>query len=407
MIKNCTTLFRLRYSRFINFAQKNGILTQTNKRLWFIDAARSIAIIMMLQGHFISLTFEDYDIMRGAISTDGTSGNIFFDAWFFLRGLTAPLFFFIVGVVFVYLLLGETTLSYFRQKRVRKGFQRALMVILWGYIIQLNWKNLDYYLSGRINVRFYGFHVLQSIGVGILSLLVFYAIYLLIKRIRFSILLFAGGLLIFTLYPLIDSFGSNYLPSAAPEIIQNAIHGPNSFFPIFPWLGFVLFGGCVGALLREMGSKVRDKWFPLKFILCALLAGLGALGVLYFVNLWCMGGLELFKTLSCYAKLAEVILVIGLLMYLERYSKDRNTLFLRMGQNTLIIYILHVIVLYGALIGIGLKTYYKDALNASQTILGAIAFILFFALLTKIQPFVIRALKSIIRQLISKRSKAD
>ncbi|MGY8926338.1 MAG: hypothetical protein ACKVJC_03480, partial [Flavobacteriales bacterium] len=133
----------------------------------------------------------------------------------------------------------------------------------------------------------------------------------------------------------------------------------------------------------------------------------GALVALYFVNRWCMGGLGLFNTLSYYAKLAEVILIIGFLMYLERYSKDRNTLFLRMGQNTLIIYILHVIVLYGALIGIGLKTYYEDELNTSQTILGAIAFILFFALLTKIQPFVIRALKSIIRKLISKRSKAD
>ena len=98
MIKNCTTSFRLRYSRFINFAQKNGILTQTNKRLWFIDAARSIAIIMMLQGHFISLTLEDYTEKAAGISLNGTSGNLLFDAWFFLRGLTAPLFFFIVGV---------------------------------------------------------------------------------------------------------------------------------------------------------------------------------------------------------------------------------------------------------------------------------------------------------------------
>ena len=56
-------------------------------------------------------------------------------------------------------------------------------------------------------------------------------------------------------------------------------------------------------------------------------------------------------------------------------------------------------------IGIGLKTYYEDALTPTQTILGAIVFILFFALLSKIQPAIIRLVKSIPIRLIQKKSE--
>jgi hypothetical protein len=78
-----------------------------------------------------------------------------------------------------------------------------------------------------------------------------------------------------------------------------------------------------------------------------------------------------------------------------------------MGQNTLTIYILHVIALYGAVIGIGIKTYYEDKLSTPEAILGAVAFILFFALLSKAQPKVVGAVKSIPKRLLKKRQKDD
>ena len=69
----------------------------------------------MLQGHFISMTFKDYRPMKSDLSTLGTSGNLIFDWWCELRGYTAPLFFTITGLVFVYLLTGNKSDSFWKQ----------------------------------------------------------------------------------------------------------------------------------------------------------------------------------------------------------------------------------------------------------------------------------------------------
>jgi len=67
------------------------------ERLKFIDMARSIAILLMLEGHFIGCTLANQDYYHNSQSP------IYF-AWNFVRGFTAPMFFTVTGLVFVYLL---------------------------------------------------------------------------------------------------------------------------------------------------------------------------------------------------------------------------------------------------------------------------------------------------------------
>ena len=66
------------------------------KRLYFIDAIRAFAILMMLQGHFIdtllAIEYRDPD-------------NIAYSTWLYFRGITAPVFFTISGLIFTYLLI--------------------------------------------------------------------------------------------------------------------------------------------------------------------------------------------------------------------------------------------------------------------------------------------------------------
>ena len=65
-------------------------------RLFFIDAVRAFAILMMLQGHFI-------DTLLNPIYRD--ESNMMYHIWSYSRGITAPTFFTISGLVFLYLLL--------------------------------------------------------------------------------------------------------------------------------------------------------------------------------------------------------------------------------------------------------------------------------------------------------------
>ncbi|MGB5369306.1 MAG: heparan-alpha-glucosaminide N-acetyltransferase domain-containing protein, partial [Flavobacteriaceae bacterium] len=58
---------------------------ENNKaRLYFIDAMRAWAILMMLQGHFID------GLLDNAFRDDQ---NMAFSIWKYFRGITAPVFF--------------------------------------------------------------------------------------------------------------------------------------------------------------------------------------------------------------------------------------------------------------------------------------------------------------------------
>ena len=142
-----------------------GIELEKKPRLKFIDMARSMAIILMLEGHFTG----------AALSNDyRKSEYLLYNFWHNLHGLTSPLFFTVTGLIFVYLLSANNEINYFENIRVKKGFKRVRQLIFWGYLIQLNLWSIckSVYYGSEFHLEwFYAFHVLQSIGVGIFFLL--------------------------------------------------------------------------------------------------------------------------------------------------------------------------------------------------------------------------------------------
>ena len=80
-------------------------------RLFFLDAVRAFAILMMLQGHFI-------DSLLNPIYRD--TSNTIYNIWAYFRGITAPTFFTITGLVFVFLLLKAKEKGA-EQERIKKG----------------------------------------------------------------------------------------------------------------------------------------------------------------------------------------------------------------------------------------------------------------------------------------------
>ena len=121
------------------------------QRLMFIDLARSVAILLMLEGHFV-----DDSLMEIYRDLD----NPVYATWLFIRGFTAPVFLTVTGIVFVYLLLNSRAESFRSNIRIRKGYKRVVELIFWGFVLQ-----------------YYAFHVLQCIGVGIFVILGLYGLY--------------------------------------------------------------------------------------------------------------------------------------------------------------------------------------------------------------------------------------
>ncbi len=315
----------------------------------------------------------------------GGSGNVFFDYWFLLRGFTAPLFFTITGVVFTFLLLREKEKPFWQQVRVRKGLKRGAQVMLLGYLLQLNYRNLDYYLQGHINSSFYAFHVLPSIGLSLFALIGLYALSRAFRKLPMYVLLFGTAAVIIGVTPVIEAMKDNYYPSWAPQIIQNMINGPKSVFPIFPWFGYVMLGGCVGALLQEHKEILKEKWTPLKYALIGIGLCLFIMEAVDWFHAFFHPEISFRSIGRRFGFFAIALGVLVGMLYLERTGKLRIPFFVEMGKNTLNIYIIHSMILYGSFIGIGIKTYLNKSISFPQAVLGAILFILFFGVMTYFQ----------------------
>ncbi|WP_235817821.1 heparan-alpha-glucosaminide N-acetyltransferase domain-containing protein [Formosa haliotis] len=216
-----------------------------NNRLYFLDAVRAFAILMMLQGHFIDgLLNPVYK------STAYTAFNI----WSELRGNTAPLFFTITGLVIMYIL--QTAQAKGKASfRIHKSLKRGLSLIVIGYALRIPF---FHWLNGHFNSYFLIIDVLQIIGVSLLLLTgLFYV--LKSKTTLLSIVLTVVGTLIFISEPL---YRNLTLPQI-PDVFVNYLTKENgSVFTIFPWFGYVAYGAVLGNIflntkLKPILNKLR------------------------------------------------------------------------------------------------------------------------------------------------------
>jgi uncharacterized membrane protein len=350
-------------------------------RLKFIDMARTIAILLMLEGHFVddslALIYRDPD-------------NAIFSTWLYIRGFTAATFLTVTGLIFVYLLLKNQEAGYFQNIRIRKGFKRVIELFFWGFVVQ-----------------YYAFHVLECIAMGILTILVIYGLYKLIKVIPLWIYFLVAGIAVFYTYNYIRVLPDDvYWPHGAPKFIQNAFHGPrnSSIFPVVPWLGFTMFGAMIGALLHDLNKIVHRWYFPLFFFLFGGLSFFFPKDILFGIDRLMIALFD-FKTQFVYIdwiflKLGMVIMILGGLIIIDqrfgKYISDKS-LFIKVGQNTLTIYVLHMMVLYGSLIGIGVNDFYHKKLGPWEVTIGAILFLSFFIILIKYIDQIRKALEFILK----------
>jgi len=360
---------------------------QENKRLLFIDMARSIAILLMLEGHFISWLFENHHSMANAFNIRGTSGNIFFDIWHFIRGHTAPMFFTVTGIVFVFLLIDNKKIR--DNIRVKKGFKRAIELILWGYLLQMNILSIPQYIIGDFSSYSVAFHVLQSIGMGILVLLLLYILHRLLKIGNLALYYFLGATTILLFYPYIKSIPTGeFFPEHAPAIIQNMFKGPRSVFPIIPWMAFTLYGGMIGAIIKKYKHKIKSNLSILFFVAVGLILAFFSAYICQLVDILARtlkmnANFDFVSTYWFYARLGVVLCILGLLIFIEKMLVIKPNLFLKIGQNTLPIFIVHMIILYGCLFGVGLKTIIGRQLNGIESVIGAALFIAFFVVMIR------------------------
>ena len=408
----------------------------------------------MLEGHFMAVVLhEDYR----------DSSNWIYHYWQYLRCITAPLFFTISGIVFTYLLT-QHSVPFFQNIRVKKGFFRFLKLLFWGYFLLINFQLI---LKGKWSDYFIIFHVLQCIGVSIFLIICLYGIQKIIRFIPLGLLFALSGLSIFILSPTMHSLEFSNVPQFVENIFvqstKNIIY--KSMFPIFPWVGFALFGAAIGAFIRKNPEQVYTNWFslsligigiafnfihehfmhvwelilsPLKLIpfedtgyqLTLLGRSLFVVGVIiligkhkialknfwnkhfqkmngwvfpaFFINLsiafFFLSYFNVGEMTITFNRLFQFFLFVSIVWSISKLVNWNMDLFIKIGQNTLSIFIIHAIILFGGITGFGLNKFLFHQLGIWPAMVATTIFVLIFvyyvkyleeieAFLAKINPF--------------------
>lgn len=353
---------------------KDQINTMQDKpRLYFIDMARTCAILLMLEGHFV------YDTLDPIWANPTYPA---YNIWAFIRGFTSPTFLTVTGMIFTYLLLGNEHTKFGENLRIRKGFKRVAELLFWGYVLQAD-----------------TFHVLQCIAFGILTIILIYGLYRVVRVIPLWIYYFIAGILLFYSFTVLEKLDTNYWPINAPSFIQNMFYSPTSIFPITPNMGYTMFGAMLGTFLFRYKTQIKNNGVILGSALIGLLVFFGIKSFFKWFH-----SIELFQQTNIhrmywlFENLGMVVIVLATLLAFETYviSIKKNNLFLKIGQNTLSIFVIHIILLYGKIFGIGINSFLHKNLGPWEIIPYTLGFWLIFIIFIYYIDFIRQKLKFIL-----------
>jgi len=341
------------------------------ERILFIDVLRAFAVIMMVQGHTIDVFLrKDY---RDDV-------YVLYYVWNFMRGLTAPIFMFSAGTIFSYLFKAKNK-PFSENPRAKKGIKRFFILLFFGYLLRYPDRAIVYFHTIKPEQwkTFFAIDVLQLIGFSILALVFLEYIS---EKYKLNIYkVFAGSAIFFFLGNIFSTNikWANFIPLPIADYLYN---GMGSNFPIFPWCGFVITGGILGNYLANNPLIYKEKkFFKNLFKIGTLLIIIGGAGDLVELFLFGQSYFWSFSPNLIFVRIGLVLYLTTGISFLATKIEKLPKIVILLGQNTLLIYFVHVVILYGSAWNPGLVNYFDKAFNVGYSILAAISMLVLMSLM--------------------------
>jgi len=308
----------------------------SSQRITALDMARFIAMIMMVQGHVI-------DALANPIYTP--TDEFPWTLWHFARGFTAQVFLMLSGTVHV-----------FANKRMEDGrltpinfkkrIKTALMIMGIGYLFMFPANKIwdIFFIEDRLWIHFCRVNILQLIGLTLM--LVMGMFYLTRSDKGVGRLALGTGIAISLLSPIVHSINAfNYLPEIVGAYFSFE-HG--SFFPIFPYSAFMFFGLYIGVKLKAVDPDKRTKYLYQWFLPMGLvMIGVGFLLRMELKDLGWGIPIKVNPGAIMY-QVGFVLTGIAICAFLYTKTKKLTFYYAMFGKRALMIYVLHLILLYGS-----------------------------------------------------------
>lgn len=331
-----------------------AITAKKKARLIFIDVMRGLAVFWMIEAH----------VVDALLAPEYKSGFIY-SLLRISNGFVAVCFIFCAGAGFWLAAMRKADeWRTFRKPLFdylkRLGF--ILIIAYWLHLPSISFFKLFSMSDARWNI-FAECDVLQTIVYASLTAL---ALLLLAPGRKYLPYIYSIlAALIFILAPLVWS-GDPFL--IFPRFLAACFaEMPISKFPLLPWAGYFFAGAAVTHFFMKAENKKR-------FALWLFIGGFAAMEIFYFTRFftfdypapsewWRMApGHSLFR-LSC------ALWVFGLLFLTESYYKGKKIgdALTVSGQESLWLYIFHLMVVYGSIVNIGLNKILGAVFNPLET----------------------------------------
>ncbi|MBN1398685.1 MAG: DUF1624 domain-containing protein [Bacteroidetes bacterium] len=305
-------------------------------RLAFIDLLRGWALLVMIEVHvFNAFILPQYQTTSWFKKLD------------FINGLVAPSFIFISG--FVFLLASQKKLESFRAFGPAFWKQLGRIGLIWlvGYSLHLPYfsffKSVTYSTEEQL-LSFYQSDVLHCIAFGLLAL---FLLRLIIRNDRiYSTVLLLSGLFVMTATMFIWDIDFTALVPAPIAAYLNNKH--YSLFPLFPWTAFMFFGGYFATGYIRAREQQKEKKIIQKFavigpviLTAAFIAGSLSIHVPY------ASAAANASPAFFFQRLGIVILLLTACWYYAEYRKTEKSFVLDVSRESLLVYTVHLLVIYG------------------------------------------------------------
>jgi uncharacterized membrane protein len=324
-------------------------------RVIFIDLARALAVLFMLYGHSID-----------ALLAPRYRTGVWFDVWTFQRGLTSSLFLLLSGFAFSVATVRHWGNHLRLSKQVFARARRFAGFVVLGYALHFPVPKLAE-LRAVADERWRAFlaiDVLQLIGA------TFLGIQLLVLLTRTRTALTMTALILATAIVLATpTLWLAEWPHRLPVWLSNYLEpGNGSQFPLFPWSAYILLGVVLGQLYGRWGAANLPS-----FANAVLLAGgFGMIAVglvlrpiasgLFGGGPWTSIPPEVF------VRAGSCLVILGLVAHGSRVIDTLPRVFGAVAQETLLIYFVHLCIVYGSIWSGGLYEFYGTTLGPFQVL---------------------------------------
>jgi len=322
-------------------------------RVIFIDLARALAVVLMLYGHTID-----------ALLAPQYRSGMLFEAWQFQRGLTSCLFLLLSGFAFSVATARHWATHLTFSRAILKRLRRFALFIALGYAMRVPIAPLSAMATAPDWAwrTLLGVDVLQLIGVSFIGV----QCLVMVSRSRrvFSALAVTFALLLTFAAPAVWSTDWTVrLPSALAAYLSPAT---GSLFPLVPWSAFILTGAALGQIYARWGASHIPAYANRALLIPGAVTVLAALWLTSNQVALFGSGAYAFVPGNILLRAGVCLLIVGAIAHASRAVTELPHMFGAVAQESLLIYGLHLLIVFGSIWAPGLISIYGPTRTPAQ-----------------------------------------